>query len=76
MNAATLVFQPDGTVRGLYTEAIDLSSLGRLVVKRASRIEFNDDRQAWEVRTVRGRLLFSAPSRQQCLDWERQYFET
>lgn len=71
---ATLVFAPDGIAHGLYTEAIDLTKLGRLTVKRASRVEFNEQFQCWQVRTVRGRLIFSAPTRQQCLDWEQQHF--
>ena len=74
MNIATLVFTPDGNAHGLYTEIIDLTSLGRLTVKRASRIEFSDEHQCWQVRTVRGRLIFSAPSRQACLDWEQEHF--
>lgn len=71
---ATLVFTPDGTAHGLYTEAIDLTLLGRLTVKRASRVEFSEKGQCWEVRTLRGRLIFSAPTRQQCLDWEQRHF--
>ena len=71
---ATLVFHPDGTAQGLYTEAIDLTLLGHLTVKRASRVEFNDARQCWQVRTMGGRTLFSAPTRQRCLEWEQQHF--
>ena len=71
---ATLVFHPDGTAQGLYTEAIDLALLGRLTVKRASRVEFNEQIQRWQVRTLRGRTLFGAPTRRQCLEWEEQHF--
>jgi hypothetical protein len=59
---------------GDYTEDIDLSRLGRLRVRRATRIEFNEEHQSWQVRTPRGRLLFSAPTRLRCLDWEQAYF--
>ena len=71
---ASLVFKPDGTCVGLYTEVIDLSRLGRLRVKRASRIEFDDSRQVWRVRDRKGFPLFTAPSRQECLEWEKEYF--
>jgi len=71
---ASFVFTPDGIAHGLYTEAIDLTAIGRLAVKRASQIEFNDRTQSWEVRTLGGRMIFSAPTRQQCLAWEQQYF--
>ena len=71
---AVLTFNPDGTAQGLYTEAISLCALGRLRVKRASTIEFDDASQEWVVRSPEGARLYQSPSRQQCLDWERGYF--
>ena len=68
------MFNPDGTAQGLYTEAIPLNALGRLRVKRASTIEFDDASQEWVVRSPEGARLYQSPSRQQCLDWERGYF--
>jgi len=35
---ASLVFAPDGTACGLYNEAIELWRLGRLRVRRATRV--------------------------------------
>jgi len=74
MITAVLKFDPTGTGHCLFTEAIDLSSLGALEIVRASSIEFNNQTQQWEVKSPEGELLFSHPSRQACLDWERQYF--
>ena len=71
---ASLVFKPDGTGVGLYTEIIDLTSLGMLSVKRVSRIEFDDSKQAWRVKDRKGFPLFTAPSRRECLEWEKEYF--
>lgn len=71
---ASFVFTSDGIAHGLYTEVIDLTAIGRLTVKRASKIEFNDHTQSWEVQTLGSRMIFSAPTRHQCLDWEQQYF--
>lgn len=68
---SVLTFNPNGTVSGLYTELIDLSSLGRLEVQRASTIEFNNASQHWEVKNPQGRGLFFARSRQACLAWEQ-----
>ena len=73
-DTASLVFRPDGTAVGLYTELIDLSRLGVLRIKRASRIEFDDEKQAWRVKDRRGFALFTAPTRRQCLEWEQEYF--
>jgi len=74
MNTTVLKFDATGTGHCLYTEAIDLSSLGALEIVRASRIEFNNGSQQWEVRNAGGNLLFTDASRQTCLDWEHQYF--
>lgn len=40
----------DGTVRGLWTDEIDWPALGRVSVRRASHVEFDDRRQLWTVR--------------------------
>lgn len=74
MNDTVLTFTPDGFGHGLYSEAIDLSVLGRLQMKRASRIEWHERHQCWQVRSSGGRLIFSSPLRERCLEWEREYF--
>lgn len=71
---ATLTFKPDGTGCGLYTEVIDLTRLGRLRVERATTITFDNRLQVWRVKDRTGFPLFTSPSRETCLDWERQYF--
>lgn len=69
----TLRLSPDGRIDCLYTEAIDLRTLGRLTVVRATEITFDADTQLWEVRSVPfGGLLFCDPSREACLRWERE----
>ena len=73
---STLVVAPEGTVRGLYAEDIDLSTLGTLHIERATTIEFDNDAQYWRVRDQEGFPMFNSPSRKECLDWERQYFES
>ena len=71
---AVLTFNPVGTAQGLYTEAISLCALGRLNIQRASTIEFDDAAQEWVVRSPEGAELYQSPSRQHCLDWEREFF--
>lgn len=69
----TLRVAPDGGITCLHTEAIDLRALGRLHVVRATEITFEEDDQTWEVRSAAtGGLLFSDPSREACLRWERE----
>jgi hypothetical protein len=68
-----LTFDAHGQVRGLYTEAIDLHILGPLRIRRATNIEFSNASQQWEVRSLQEqRLLFTHPSRANCLDWEQR----
>lgn len=69
--STTLRFDPQGGIDCLYTEAVDLRSLGRLHVVRATSIVFDPDEQRWEVRCAAfGKLLFADPSRAACLAWE------
>ncbi len=46
---AVLLIDAAGAVRGLYTELIPLAPLGRLQVRRASTVEFDNGRQGWTV---------------------------
>jgi hypothetical protein len=73
MTPATLSVGPDGTIQGLYTEAIDLSALGTMEVRRATTIEFDNRLQAWRVFDPDGYCLYCSPSRETCLSWERQH---
>ena len=71
---STLRFQPDeGIVECLYTEVIDLQVLGPLRITRATDIRFCDPTQQWQVHEAgTDRVLFSNPSRSECLVWEHQ----
>lgn len=72
MNAAAVVtFDASGRGSCLYTELIDLQSIGALEVRRATFIEFNNDRQVWEVKNLSGRVLFFSRSRSACISWEQ-----
>jgi hypothetical protein len=57
VNPAVLVFDPNGMGHCLYSEAIDLQALGVLQIQRASRIEFNNQAQCWEVLSLNGQVL-------------------
>ena len=75
MNRLVLRIDPAAQVHCFYTEAIDLAQIGRLEVRRASTVEFNDNNQQWEVRNPAGLLLYSHPSRATCLAWEQEHLE-
>ena len=74
MTSFTLTFDSSGKGHGLYTEVIDLASIGSLEIHRATTIEFNNGSQAWEVKDNDGEILFGNPSRSACLEWEHQRF--
>jgi hypothetical protein len=76
MNPLVLRFDPSGLGHCLYSELIDLASIGPLELARASAIEFNQEGQKWEVREANGggALLYSNKSRAVCLAWEQQHF--
>lgn len=76
----TIDFTPDGNARCLHSEEIPLQSIGTLSVSRASNVEWSGFLQEWEVFTdhkdpCQRQRLFHHPSRQACLDWERQNWE-
>ena len=74
MSTIVLKFNPSGLGECLYTELIDLSSIGSLDVRRATTVEFNREKQEWEVRDLNNALLFTNKSRAVCLAWEQQHF--
>jgi hypothetical protein len=65
-------FTPEGTAQCLWTEALPLHELGRLEITRATKIEFNNVTQHWEVKDRKGKVRFDAKSRTACLAWEQQ----
>jgi hypothetical protein len=73
MNPLILKFTPSGEGSCLYSELIDLSSIGSLQIRRASRIEFNNQTQFWEVRNLKDRILYFSRSHAACLLWEHQH---
>jgi hypothetical protein len=72
MNTAVINVDHNGTCSCLYTELIDLKAIGRLEVRRASTIEFNNATQHWEVKDRKERVLYFARSRSACLQWEQE----
>ncbi len=72
---SALLITPEGNARGVYTEAIDLSALGSLDIRRATAIEFDNRAQAWRVFDAMGDCLYCSPSRETCLAWERKYLD-
>jgi hypothetical protein len=68
---ATFRISPSGLINCLYTEIIPLQELGKLAVYRATDIRFCEKSQQWNVRCAStGKLLYSNPSRENCLAWE------
>lgn len=43
----TLLIAPDGTLHGVYTDIIDLRTIGPLTVQRASVVTFDHETQGW-----------------------------
>jgi len=70
---ATIRFDQAGQGHCLYTEEVNLATIGQLEVHRATRVEFDNSRQLWQVKDLDGSLLYSSPSRTTCLDWEREF---
>ena len=67
---------PNGNVRSLYSNKIDLSKLGCQTIRRASHVEFNNESRMWQVRSAKTmKLLFATQgTREDALEWETDYY--
>jgi len=64
-----------GSVRMLHDDSVDLSRLGRVVVTRASHVEYDNELGAWSVTSAKtGRKLYTAKRRDAALRWEKRYY--
>ena len=71
-----LIILPDGSVRCLYSEAINLHALGALDIRRGSHVEPDDQGQWWaNLSLVQGPKLGPFPHRSQALAAEVQWLE-
>lgn len=69
---------PDGTVRTLYTDRINLRDFGTLDVKRASNVEYDNKEEGWVVTLSDGRFIARDPHRSKWVshEWIKYVFET
>ena len=71
-----LVIKPNGLVRCVYDETIDLRQLGRLSVQRGSTVEPNDAGNWFaDLAIVNGPMLGPFDHRSEALEAERQWLE-
>ncbi len=70
------VVQPNGAIRCLYDESIDLSTLGRLSIRRASHVEPDANGQ-WsaDLSPMEGPVLRPFSRRSDALTAERDWIE-
>jgi hypothetical protein len=72
-----LLVEPGGGVHSLYDEMIDLSSLGSLLIVRASLVEPDTDGNWWaDLGPVGGMVLGPFAKRSQALEAEKVWLET
>ena len=71
-----LMIAPDGRIRCLYDEQIDLAELGGLEITRASFVE-PDQHGSWiaDLSPVGGPILGPLPRRSVALDREREWLD-
>lgn len=72
-----LIITPGGTVRCVYSEAIDLAALGSPAITRASRVEPDRQGRWWaDMSPTNGPLLGPFDFRSEALAAERAWLET
>jgi hypothetical protein len=72
-----LVIEPDGSIRAVYDETLDLSLLGQVSIARGSHVE-PDKQGQWfaDLSPVAGPILGPFPARSAALAAEREWLET
>jgi hypothetical protein len=71
-----LVVAPDGTVKAIYDETLDLALLGRLSIRRASHVEPTlEGRWQADLSPVSGPVLGEYDRRSEALEAERAWLE-
>jgi hypothetical protein len=72
-----LIVSPDGSIRALYAEVIDLGVLGHVVISRASHVEPNDSgRWLADLTPVAGPVLGPFDLRSEALEAEQVWLVT
>jgi hypothetical protein len=76
MSRMQIVISPEGLVRCLYSEALNLHALGRLAIRRGSHVEPTDD-GGWtaDLAPVGGPRLGPFAQRSSALAAEQQWLE-
>lgn len=77
MNNINIVLDIDleGNVHTLYTDKIDLFSIGKVTnVRKASNVEFDENRQKWQVISLEGEVLYEDRSREAAIEREIELF--
>jgi hypothetical protein len=71
-----LLVMPDGTVRAIYNESIELAVLGKPTITRASHVE-PDDQGRWlaDLKPVGGPVLGPFDRRSEALEAEHDWLE-
>lgn len=71
----TLIINQQGNARALHNDAFPFHRLGKVNIKRFSRVEWDRKTGLWNV-IRKGKVLFSHALRQRCLTWEKNHFAT
>lgn len=72
---ASFEIDEDGNLRGLYTDKINLFSIGKVInMRKASEIEFDELSQLWKVLSLGGEVLHTNPNREKAIEFEIKAF--
>lgn len=73
--AIQLQITAKGGVRMLQDDAVDLRKMGKVIVTRASHVEFCNKTQMWYVQSAKTmKYLHRAPTRAKALAWEKRHY--
>ena len=64
-----------GGIQMLHDDTAELETMGKVQVKRASHVEYDNKRNLWYVKSAKTlKILCYAQTREGALQWEKEYY--
>lgn len=70
-----ILITKSGGIQMLHDDTAELEKLGKVEVKRASHVEYDNDLQQWYVQSAKTLIVLGYfNSREEALQWEKEFY--
>ena len=76
MTKINLQLTDDGSLEMLHDDSFDTSYFGIPKIKRASHVEFDNEKSKWKVTSAKTKKILKENfnTRQEAINWEKEYY--